>query len=253
MTFNIKQILNKLISVYTYTLEKLYGDVIDKFLLNTYTRSLILLYFKSLFYFRYICELLSENIPHLNLVMLSLSIILSRLHVAGYLIIVCLIIVRLEMAFFYVSRYYRKRPTQLAKDFPNDLNKRYMRKATQVIVEAAQNPIVQATAVAVTGAVAWKILDVIDAGRQLETSKQEIEAEGEQREKDRKVAAEEGALVRENDNRQKGLDRDADERKTDKDREVTQETNRQAERTNDLTEVETGIMSIEEYKAKWNK
>jgi hypothetical protein len=100
------------------------------------------------------------------------------------------------VAFLILLRFYKPRIALAIAHFPqlNQPNRRRMwTSAFKAIGDAASNPQVQAVGVAVTGALAWKALDVYDTLKQAELAQADCEAafqsqlEREEREKDRQA------------------------------------------------------------------
>jgi len=189
---------------YNDWVQSIYDLVLEKLLNHKITRPITKLYIGFLLMYRVICEIIGEKIPYLPVIAIVISMVCSRLHVAGYLIIIGLIIIRLDYAYNKIAAYYRKYPIRLANDFPqtqipNPKNpiRRYMwSKTTKIVVDAAQNPMVQATAVGISGAVAWKSLDYLEAGRNAESAKLDRESAEKLAEKTRADTAEEGHFNR---------------------------------------------------------
>jgi len=83
----------------------------------------------------------------------------------------CLLFLRLDFGVVSVAKFYKKNPSVSQKNFPrlSDPNRRGMwSKAGKIVTEAATNPQVQAIAIGVTGALAWKVLEVYDTQTQKE-------------------------------------------------------------------------------------
>jgi len=192
-------------------------DKITIFLLNYYIlRQLVLKYHVSLLYFRYGSEQVGsfiERFINLNTFAIIVSLIFSRLHLAGYMILFCLLFIRLDFAVLAMARFYKKNPSIFHKNFPKarDPNNRGMwSRASQVITEAVTNPQVQAVATAVTGALVWKALDVYDTQTLKEISDADRVAEAEQREADRVAEAEQREADRVAEAEQQEADRQAE-------------------------------------------
>lgn len=80
---------------------------------------MVILYHIALLYFKYSCEragLFIERFINLNTFALLVSMICSRYHVAGYMIIACLIFIRLDFAVLAMCRFYKKRPEIMYKE-----------------------------------------------------------------------------------------------------------------------------------------
>lgn len=178
--------------------QKLYDNITLYFLRIPMIRPIILLYHKSLFYFRYKCQQIGQYIEYrmpLSTFAVLLSIICSRLHIAGYMIMVCLILIKLDFTVVSMLRFYKPRLDLLETNFPqigqkNHLHKRNMwTSAFKVVGEAASNPQVQAVGVAVAGALAWKALDAYDTQTQKEIGDADREAMAIQAQADRDAAA----------------------------------------------------------------
>lgn len=169
-------------------------------LLNIFPFSILLRFFHLfLFYFRIYTEMMGHFIDKyisLNMFALIVSLIMSRLHIAGYLISFCLLIIHLDFWVLSMARFYKKYPEKLVS-----LNiKRHMwSQATKIVQEASTNPQVQAVGVAVAGALAWKVLDVYDT----QTSKEIADA-------DRSASKEIADADREAENARHAADREAE-------------------------------------------
>jgi hypothetical protein len=125
-----------------------------------------------------------------------------------------LLIVRLDTSFRRVASYYRNNPHRLPIDFPQvyHSNKKFYGKASQIIMEAAQNPMVQATAVAITGAVVWKALDVLEVTRNTESSALDRKEASLTADKDRTAENERHQQSLAEEAKQRQLDRESNER-----------------------------------------
>lgn len=168
-----------------------YHDFIMELLLNTKVISFFLLIwirFLFLFHDFYLNLHIRFGDNNVNLAALAISMIAARLHLSGWLIVVCLIILRLQGSFRKVARYYQSDMTRLNRDFPHiRMEKRYMKRATEAIIEALENPKTQAVAIAVGGALAWKAMDLWDTTKNAETAAKDRDAEATQRDIDRKA------------------------------------------------------------------
>ncbi len=167
---------------YTTWRQSLYDKIMIILLANNITTFIIIKVHTVLFYFRYYCQKAGDYIEHyigLNIIALLVSMICSRLHIAGTMIIFCLIFIRLDFAVLEMLRFYKRNPTILDKNFPQiKANSRGMwSKAQKIVTEAATNPQVQAVSVAVVGALAWKTLDVYDTQTQKEIAEADRIAE----------------------------------------------------------------------------
>lgn len=173
--------------------QQLYDKVTLKLLNIFIIKDLIILMHTCLFYFRIKSVALFEFIEryiNLDVFMIILSVVCSRLHIAGYMIVGCLLFFRLDLAVMYMARFYKKYPLILDKNFPqiNKGDKRSMwSKAAPLISEAAQNPKVQAVAVGIGGLVVWKALDVHDTYKQADIAEADRQTEANEREKDRQA------------------------------------------------------------------
>lgn len=171
--------------------QKQFEIVMEKLLTSRLGRILFIPYIKLLFHFHYLWENLHKYVgtSNMNTWALGIALILSRLHLGGFLILICLLILRLEMSFRRFAKYYQHDMTRLTRDFPYWYqDKRHMRKATQAIAEALEDPKVQAVAIAVTGALAWKTLDVWDTYKAADIADKDREAAAIQADKDREAA-----------------------------------------------------------------
>ena len=145
----------------------------------------IILYHIALFYFRYGCEEVGafiERFMNLSTFAVLLSMFCSRYHIAGYMIIGCLIFIRLDFAVVAMLRFYKKRPEIMYKNFPqlNQVPRRGMwSKVSHAVAEAITNPQVQAVGAAVAGALAWKAMDVHEIHVQKEIAEADRVAEKE--------------------------------------------------------------------------
>jgi hypothetical protein len=171
-------------------------DRITLFLLNkVILRQLVLQYHIALLYFRYGSEQVGsfiERFINLSTFAVIISLICSRLHIAEYLIIFCLLFIRLDFAVLAMARFYKKNTTILHQNFPkvrNPNTRGMWSRTSQIITEAATNPQVQAVAAAVGGALVWKCLDVYDTQTQKEISAADRDAEAIQRDADRDAEA----------------------------------------------------------------
>lgn len=167
LPFSVK---SKLILFQNYR-QKIYNKITLMLLNKTFTRWFILKLHVILLYFRYLSvkgfNYIESYIP-LSTFAILLSIICSRLHIAVWMIVFCLFIIRLDFAFVSMSRFYRDHPGIFNRNFPHiPANARGMwSQASKIAVEAASNPQVQATALAIGGALAWKGLDVYETLKQ---------------------------------------------------------------------------------------
>lgn len=97
-------------------------DKITLYLLNYgITRFIIINIHKSLYYFRYFCIRdgdFIEKYMSLNMLVLIMSIIASRLHFAGSLIICYLLFIRLDFAVLFMLRFYKGHMEIFKKNFP---------------------------------------------------------------------------------------------------------------------------------------
>ena len=167
-----------------------YNTTMDLLLTTSITSPIILLWFRFLFLFHNVFQNIHTRFGdnNVNLAALSISMITARLHVGGWLIVVCLIILRLQASFRKVARYYQADMTRLNRDFPHiRMEKRYMKRATEAIVEALENPKTQAVAIAVGGALAWKAMDLWDTSKNAEIAESDRKAAIETADKDRKA------------------------------------------------------------------
>lgn len=224
LPFSIKSLLQR----YALWHQNLYNKVLLYLLEVKVTSFIIIKIHTMLFYFRYYCVKAGafvEQYMSLNMAALIIATICSRLHVAGTMIIFCLLFIRLESAVMQMLRFYKQYPFIFDRNFPKAKTntKGMWTSAQRVAKEAASNPQVQAVGVAVIGALSWKALDVYDTQAQKEISeadrlaetarhkesleaetvrhkesleaeamrhKEDLKAEAEQREKDRVSEAE---------------------------------------------------------------
>jgi hypothetical protein len=153
--------------------QKLYDSILlFIFRYSTVLSYLIIKYHLLLFYFRigslHIGDLINKYM-NLNIFILLLSLLLSRFHFGGYVILFSLIFIRLDLAVVSMCRFYRNHPDILHKNFPQMIpphTRSMWSQAVKVIGEASSNPQVQTVAVAVAGALTWKALDVYDTIKQ---------------------------------------------------------------------------------------
>lgn len=160
--FFLPQSFQNLLEKYSLFRQNMYNKFCNFILLKYPFNILLKLCHRFLFSFRFLSLSFGafiEKYISLNMFALIISIIMSRVHLAGYLIIFCLLFIRLEGAVLNMLRFYKKYPEQLNILY----HKRTMWTNTaKIIQEASTNPQVQAISVAVTGALAWKCLDVYD-------------------------------------------------------------------------------------------
>lgn len=160
--FFLPQSFQNLLEKYFIFRQNMYNKFCTFILLKYPFNILLKLCHRFLFIFRMLSLSLGNYIEKyisLNMLALSLSIIMSRINIAGYLIIFCLLFIRLDFAVLNMLRFYKKYPEHLTILY----NKRTMWTNTaKIIQEASTNPQVQAMGFAVAGAVAWKCLDVYD-------------------------------------------------------------------------------------------
>jgi hypothetical protein len=167
-----KRYCSSFISRYTGKLTVYRNTILEKLLTTRSTRFFLLIWIRLLFLFNYLWMNLHHRFGdyHVNLAALALSMVCARLHVSGWLILICLVITRLHMSFRIIAKYYNANITRLNRDFPNiSIEKRYMRSAAKAIVEGLENPKTQAVAIAVGGALAWKAMDLWDTTKNAET------------------------------------------------------------------------------------
>lgn len=173
--------LRLIIEKYAAFRQNLYNKITIKLLEIKGINPIIQHWHKFLFAFRIYSIKIGnsiENYISLNMVFLIASIIMSRLHLAGYFIIFCLLFFRLDFSVLYLARFYKTYPKLLDELY--SIQKRHMwSSATKVVQEAASNPQVQAITVGVMGALAWKALDVHDVHIQKEISEQEFQTQKE--------------------------------------------------------------------------
>ena len=196
-------------------LNHLYQSIYNKIIFKVYSitslRVPIIYYHTFLFYFRYysiMFGLFVEKYISLNMLAIVVSIILSRLHLAGYLIMGCLLFIQLDFAVLNMLRFFKKYPEVLHTHFPQiRVARRGMwTQAARTINEAASNPQVQAMGVAVAGALVWKAIDVYDTHKAGIIAEADRVAEAAQREADRVAEA----AQREADRVAEAVQREAD-------------------------------------------
>lgn len=170
--------------------QHLYDKITLKLLGIPFLRNVILNYHIILFYNRYYTMLFFTHIEkYINLQAFAIivSMICSRLHIAGSMIVICLLVLRIDFAVLSMARFYQKRPDLLHRNFPQiTLNRRGMwTRATQIASEAIQNPNVITVGTAVVGALVWKALDVYDTQTQKEIADSDRIAENQRATADR--------------------------------------------------------------------
>jgi hypothetical protein len=204
--------------------QNVYNKTFDMLLTNKVTRPFVRLFIRLLFRFHYVTESLycyfGEG--NINMASLFLSGLTSRLHIGGWLIVVCMIILRLQASFRKVARYYKADMSRLNRDFPNiHMDKRYMGKVNQAIIDALENPRTQAVVVAVGGAIAWKAMDLWDTTKNAEIADKDRVANMLIADKDRTHASQEAQKERNADNarHREMLEAEATQRQLDRDAE----------------------------------
>jgi hypothetical protein len=143
--------------------QKIYNKIclfiLDIPLLST----LLILYHTFLLNFRVYSMVIGNYIEkyiNINIFAMILGTICSKFHVAGYMIMLGLLFIKLDLGVLSMARFYKQYPLILDKHMPGiHTSKRPMYR---VIQEAAQNPQVQAVVAAGAVAVAWKALDVYE-------------------------------------------------------------------------------------------
>jgi hypothetical protein len=177
---------------------------------NNILSSLIYYYHKILFMVSYKLEdfanFLSQYVTF-PFIALALSITVSRLHFVEAMFFIIILILRINSSAIMVDRFYRQYPNYLTNHIigPN-INKRHMKKVIQPILE---NPEAAKTvAVAVVGALAWKMMDIHDTYKNADIA----------------------AADREAAERTANADREAAERTANADREEARLSREQAER-----------------------
>jgi len=179
-------------------------------------RSLLIYYHTTLFYFRYLSELLGDKIKQyisLNTFALIISMVASRLHVIPVMLIFCLIFIRLDFALLSACHFYKKYPLMLSRSFPQihqPIKRQMWTRVSQIVTEAATNPQVQSVAVAVTGALVWKGIDVYDTLKQEEIATADREANAQQAELTRQAEATQAELSRQAEAIEREKDRETE-------------------------------------------
>jgi hypothetical protein len=207
--------VRELVHRYACWKQKWYNQLTLRLLDNKFLAPFVKCFHLSLLYFRYYSIMFItflEQFISLNVFAIIVSIICSRLHVAGYLIVFCLIFLRVDLAVIPMCLFYKQYPNQLLKHFPGaTVIKRGMWRASlKIIEEAGTNPKVQAVGVAVAGAVAWKALDVYDTLKQEDIATLDREASERQAAADREAAERQAAADREATKQQATADREAE-------------------------------------------
>jgi signal transduction histidine kinase len=160
---------------------------------------IIIKYHLILFYFRIWSENIGrfiEKYIYFSTFCLFIGLLLSRLHLAGYAIFFCLVFLRLDFAVVAMCRFYRSHPDIFRKNFPQSIlphTRSMWTRVSQAVVEASSNPQVQGAAVLVTGALAWKVLDVYEVSKQEDISEEDRLAEA-ARQKEAEAARQKEAL-----------------------------------------------------------
>lgn len=177
MPLNLKLLINK----YANFRQNLFNKITLKLLQIPIINVVVKLWHRFLFAFRYYSVFLGDYISQyvsMNMVALITSIIFSRLDLAGYLIIFCLLFLRLDFGVLAIARFYKQYPHKLQELYSNQ--KRHMwSQAAKIAQEVASNPYVQSAAVMTSGAVAWKALDVYDTYKESLMQDKDIAAENE--------------------------------------------------------------------------
>lgn len=167
--------------------QKIYDNITLSLLDNSSLAPFICFYHRFLFAFRiYSVDFFNfvERFVNLQVAAIIISLILSRLHFGGLLIIFCLVFLRLDFAVLSMARFYQKRPERLKNLY--HIQQRYMwSRVAKVAEEAASNPNVQTAATLVVGALAWKALDVYDTQAQKEMAEEDRIAQKEMAEENR--------------------------------------------------------------------
>lgn len=164
---------------YSLFRQRLYNKITLKLLENSKTSAIISLYHKMLFNIRIYTEdfyFFISRYMNIHVLAIIISLIFSRLHLAGYLIVFCLLFLRIDFSTLSMLHFYKQNPERLKILYT--INKRFMWSRTvRIAEEAASNPQVQAAATLVGGALAWKILDVYDTQVLVELSEKDRLAE----------------------------------------------------------------------------
>ena len=151
-------------------------------------KHILLAYFLFLGMFRFVFISLEKRFSPqtIQIGVIFLITCLYRLRLSTVNVYIFAIFLTLESHRLFIGRFYRTRPELLAKHFPSSQNpKRQMHRVTHAIIEAAQNPTVQAVTIGIGGMVTWKAIDAYDNSKtRLENEKQR-EAESADRAKDR--------------------------------------------------------------------
>jgi hypothetical protein len=175
LPLNLRFLLQK----YADFRQNLYNKITLKLLETPLINVIVKLWHRFLFAFRIysvnICDYISQYIS-MNMLALIISIVFSRLHIAGYLIIFCLLFLRLDFGVLAMARFYKKYPDKLHNLYTNQ--KRFMwSQVGKIAQEAASNPYVVTTATAVVGCVGWKALDVWEIHKESLMQDKDIAAE----------------------------------------------------------------------------
>jgi hypothetical protein len=176
--------------------DRLYMSAVTFLLRYWFTSKPLIFWFQILMLFRYINYVLASKINplHITYGMLFIALVMSRLHIAGYLIIAILIFSRLEWAYLKMALFYRNNMHLIPQHFPQfqDPKRVMWSRAGKVIVDGieqtAKNPQAQAIGVAVAGAIGWKLLDVHDTHKNADIADKDRAAAVDTADKDRAAA-----------------------------------------------------------------
>lgn len=180
---SIKDIWYKYVIFRQQIYDKLTLYILETKYIGTYFR----FYHQFLFFFRIQTSKIFffiEKYISVNSFFLILALILSRLHLAEYLIYFISIFIFIELKTLPMLRFYKKYPLHLVRLY-NTQQRHMWSQASKIAQEAASNPHVQGVAVAVGGALIWKALDVYDTQTQKEISEADRLAQKEISEADR--------------------------------------------------------------------
>jgi hypothetical protein len=143
-------------------------------------KHILLAYFLFLGMFRFVFISLEKRFSPqtIQIGVIFLITCLYRLRLSTVNVYIFAIFLTFESHRLFIGRFYRNRPELLAKHFPSSQNpKRQMHRFTHAIIEAAQNPTVQAVTIGIGGMVTWKAIDAYDNSKTRKENEKQREAE----------------------------------------------------------------------------
>jgi hypothetical protein len=217
-----------LFSKYVLFRQNVYDRFTLYFLETKYISNYFQFYHKFLFFFRVQSShffFFVEKYIFFNHLVLILSLVLSRLHLAHYFILVISVFIFIELKTLPMLRFYKRYPSKLGFLY-NNQQRHMWNQASKIAQEAASNPQVQGAIAAVGGLLVWKAMDVYDTQTQREISQADRIAQKEVSEADRiaqkeiaeadikmrTLELEEIRLAREDENRRHAEDMEMRER-----------------------------------------